>query len=76
MRVRHTGLETDSRARTITGWFGAGLVLRRDGTVVIRENTCHKIKPLFGWYLCKFRGYHKIDCSWAGYVLAGYCKYV
>lgn len=63
MRVARTGLATDSKARTISGWFGSGLVLRRNGKTIIRENVCHKIHPLFIWYLCKFRGYHKIDCS-------------
>jgi hypothetical protein len=61
-RVERTGLVTDPKARTIRGWFGAGLVLRRNGKTVIRENVCHKLHPLFVWYLCKFRGFHKIDC--------------
>lgn len=74
MYTQRTGLVTDSRARTISGWFGEALVLRRDGGTLIRENTCHRIKPLFGWYLCKFKGYRKVDCSFAGYTFVGYRK--
>lgn len=74
MKVKRTGLVTDSRARSIRGWFGSGLVIIRKREIVIRENTCHKIKPLFGWYLCKFRGYTKIDCSFYGRKFTGYSK--
>ncbi|WGH28531.1 hypothetical protein 13VV501A_gene0035 [Vibrio phage 13VV501A] len=74
MRVVRTGLVTDSKARTISGWFGNGLVLRRNGALVVRENAYHKLHPLFVWYLCKFRGYRKIDCSLGSYHFVGCTK--
>jgi hypothetical protein len=74
MEMSRTGLVTDSKARTISGWFGSGLVLHRDGIFLIRENTAHKISKLFGWYLCKFRGFVFSDQSAYGYKFDGYSK--
>lgn len=74
MIVKRAGLITDSRSRTIKGWFGSGLMIIRRGEVIIRDNSCHKITPVFGWYLCRFRGYRKVDCSFGIFKFDGYSK--
>jgi hypothetical protein len=60
MKVRITGLVSTPRARTISGHFGSAIaMIDKQGNFCLLNNVNHRLHPVFGWYLCTFRGYER-----------------